>query len=335
MVNLTPVGATGPGNGQLVSSDVATPPLASNVNFTTGSFDPNVAVAPIGLDGKVCFVNSRNASVHLVADHLGTIKASSFTFASPSGAPVRKVDTREAVGGTRIGASGRLCFAVAGGPGNVAVVNLTPLNASGLGNGQLISSDVVSPPVASNVNFSPGSVDPNVALAPIGVDGRVCFANSVHASIDLVADHLGTIDAAAMTLPAGGAPARVVDTRTGPGAAVIGPSGRRCFDATGGAGNITIVNLTPVNAQGLGNGQLISSDVANPPLASNVNFAPGSFDPNVALAPIGADGRACYVNSVHTTIDLVADQLGTIKVAAYTLASPTGAPVRVVDTRPA
>ena len=335
VVNLTPVEADGLGNGQLVSSDVVSPPVASNVNFSPGSFDPNVAVAPIGADGEVCFVNSVHASVHLVADHLGTIDAAAFTLASGSGAPLRVVDTRVGQGGSTVAPSGRLCFAVAGAAGGVAVVNLTPVNAAGFGNGQLVSSDVVSPPVASNVNFSPGSFDPNVALAPIGADGRVCFVNSVHASVDLVADHLGTIDAAAFGVPSGsGAPLRVVDTRVGQGGSTVAPSGRLCFAVAGAAGGVAVVNLTPVNAGGFGNGQLVSSDVVSPPVASNVNFSPGSFDPNVGFAPIGADNRVCYVNSLHATVDLVADHLGTIAATSYTPASPSGAPARVLDTRP-
>ena len=44
------------------------------------------------------------------------------------------------------------------------------------------------------MNFGPGTVDPNVAAAPIGVDGKVCFVNSVHSDVHVIADHLGTID---------------------------------------------------------------------------------------------------------------------------------------------
>ena len=333
-VNLTPVDAVGLGNGQLLSSDVATPPVASNVNFGAGTFDPNVALAPIGLDGTVCFVNSVHTSVHLVADHLGTIDAASYTPASPSGAPVRKVDTRTDGALGKIAPSGRSCFAVAGAAGDVAVVNLTPVEATAPGNGQLISSDLATIPVASNVNFVPGSVDPNVAVAGIGPDGKVCFVNSVHASVHLVADHLGSIDGSAFTFASvTGAPSRIVDTRVGQGGAPLAPSGRLCFAVAGSPGDVAVVNLTPVEAGGPGNGQLISSDVAVPPLASNVNFSATSIDPNVAMAPIGADGRVCYANSTHTSVHLIADHLGTIKASAYTLATPTGAPARKVDTR--
>ena len=111
-------------------------------------------------------------------------------------------------------ASARVCFGVAGEPGDVAVVNLTPVEAVGAGYGQLVSSDVVNPPVASNVNFAPGTVDPNIALAPIGSDGKVCYVNSPLSSVHLVADHLGTVDGDAYTPAAtSGAPDRKLDTR--------------------------------------------------------------------------------------------------------------------------
>jgi regulation of enolase protein 1 (concanavalin A-like superfamily) len=113
----------------------------------------------------------------------------------------------------------------------------------------------------------------------------------------------------------------------------VGPSDRLCFAVAGSPGDAAIVNLTPVLAQGPGNGQLISSDVTSPPLASNVNYGPGTIDPNVAVARIGADGKVCYSNSEHTSVHLVADHLGTIDTAAYTPATPTGAPARTVDTR--
>ncbi len=69
-----------------MSSDVTGVPLASNVNFGVGTFDPNVAAAPIGADGQVCYLNSNNTSTHLVADHLGTIDAAVFQKATKSGA---------------------------------------------------------------------------------------------------------------------------------------------------------------------------------------------------------------------------------------------------------
>ncbi len=333
VVNLTPVRASAAGNGQLISSDIRDePPVASNVNFAPGTRDPNVAITTIGTDNQICFQNSNQATVDLVADHLGTIARSAYTPATTNGAPARLVDTRTGQGGTTLAPNGQLCFTINGNPGDAAVVNLTPIRATTNGNGQLISSDVKNnPPIASNVNFAPGTRDPNVAITTIGTDNQVCFQNSNQATVDLVADHLGTIARSAYA-PAttNGAPARLVDTRTGQGGTTLAPNGQLCFTIGGNPGDAAVVNLTPIRATTNGNGQLISSDVKNnPPIASNVNFAPGTRDPNVAITTIGTDGQVCFQNSNQATVDLVADHLGTIADGAYTPATTT----RVRDTR--
>jgi len=113
----------------------------------------------------------------------------------------------------------------------------------------------------------------------------------------------------------------------------VAPGGRRCFAVAGNPGDAAIINLTPIRAQGPGNGLLTSSDVTNPPIASNVNYTTGTVDPNVAIAPIGNDGKVCYTNSTHNWVHLVADHLGTIHDDAYTTARPDGTPLRTTDTR--
>ena len=115
MVNLTPVGASVPGNGQLVSSDVVSPPVASNVNFGPGTFDPNVAFAWVGSEGSVCFVNSEHASLDLVADLLGTL--SGFSPASSGGGSLRVVDSADRAGGAAPRAVVAVVLRDAGGAG--------------------------------------------------------------------------------------------------------------------------------------------------------------------------------------------------------------------------
>ena len=198
----------------------------------------------------------------------------------------------------KIAVGGRLCFDVAGSPGDAAVVNLTPVQPERKGNGLLVSSDVTTPPNASNVNYAPGVVDPNVAIAPIGADGKVCYVNSELAAVHLVADHLGSIDADAYTpATSTGAPDRRVDTRNGLGGTRIPVGGRLCFDVAGSPGDAAVVNLTPVQPERKGNGLLVSSDVTTPPNASNVNYAPGVDDPNVAIRTNRCRRQVCYVNS--------------------------------------
>lgn len=116
---------------------------------------------------------------------------------------------------------------------------------------------------------------------------------------------------------------------------MIGPRSRLCFTVAGSPGDVAVVNITPVLAPAGGDGLLVSSDITNPPVASNVNYGPGSVDPNVATAIIGTDGKVCYVNSHHTNVHVIADHLGTISATTFTPATTTGAPKRVADTRPA
>lgn len=142
-----------------------------------------------------------------------------------------------AISSAGVSRSGRLCVNLNGSPGDVAVVNLTPVNATAAGNGQLISSDTATPPQASNVNFAPGTVDPNVATATIGTNGQVCYANSTHATVDIIADHLATIHADAVTTDVTGAPQRVLDTRvTSPVTASLCSTSGRCIAAVDAVG---------------------------------------------------------------------------------------------------
>ena len=329
IVNLTPVEARAPGHGVLTSSAVPGSDNASNVNYAPGTVDPNLGVAPIGSDGAVCYRNADITRVHLVADHLATIAPDAYTAARQDGLPDRRLGTRTT--GVRVAPGGHVCFAVSGAPGDAALVNLTPVLAGGPGHGVLTSTPDDPAADASNVNFTAGSVDPNLAVAPIGPAGQVCFHASEHHAVDLVADHLGTIAGTVFTPAAeDGTPDRSVDTRNG---APVPPGGRVCFDVEGAPGDAAIVNLTPVQATTAGHGVLVSSSVATAPTASHVNFRPGSVDPNVALAPIGTDGRVCWINSEHASVHLVADVLGVVDASAVVWPNADGAPDRRIDTR--
>ena len=212
-VNITPVNATTNGNGSLHSSD-DDPPSTANVNFAAGSVDPNLAFAQIGADGNVCFTNSIHGPVDIVMDLLILGDESAFTSPTSDGA-VRLVDTRTNTGASTFNASQTQCFGVQGAdPADWIGVNLTPVQATTNGNGALHSSDD-DPPSTANVNFRLGSVDPNLALVEVGADGEVCFTNSIHGPVDLVADELIVAPAGAFRSPTEDGAYRLGDTREG------------------------------------------------------------------------------------------------------------------------
>lgn len=356
VVNLTPVQATAAGFGALRRSDAPSnnslgEHAVSNVNFRSGSVDPNVAFAPIGADGRVCFDNSPHATVHLVGDQMGVLPAAAYRSASGAGAE-RLVDTRRGivVGGPSVGAVGpgaSVCPRAVGAPGEVAVLNVTPVQASGRGFAAVRASDAPSnnslgESAVSNVNFAVGSVDPNLAFAKIGSDGRICVDNSRHATIHLVVDQMGALPASVFVPAAASGATRLIDTRrglvvggfaTGP----IRPGGAVCAKAVGQPGDVAVVNGTPVAASGHGYMAVRASDApSNNTLGdaavSNWNFAVATVDPNVAFAEIGPDGTICVDNSPHATVEMVLDQAGYIPAGQFRPAATTGA-ARIVDTR--
>ncbi len=348
VLNLTPVEASGPGFGAVRSSDAPSnnslgARAVSNVNFRPGSVDPNVALATIGGDRRVCFDNSPHASIHLVADQMGVMPASAYEPAASTGA-TRLIDTRV---GPPVAPGGSVCAVAVGAPRRIAVVNITPVEATGPGFAAVRAVDAPSnnslgPAAVSNANFSVGSVDPNLAFSEIGGDGQICVDNSPHASIHLVVDQMGSLPADAFVPATASGATRVMDTRRGLVAGGIGvtsvaPGAAVCARAVGAPGDVAVVNGTPVAAAGAGFMAVRASDApSNNALGtsavSNWNFAPGSVDPNVAFAEIGPDGMICVDNSNHATVQMVLDQAGYLLAGQLTPAASTGA-ARLVDTR--
>ncbi len=330
-VNITPVEATTAGFGTIHSSDNAAG-ATSNVNFTPGGVDPNTATAPVGTDGKICFTNSYHGPVHLVLDQLTVSPPTTFTTPTPDGA-ARLADTRIGLGGPRLAANEKRCLAAVGAdPGDWVTVNITPVEATTAGFGTIHSSDNAAG-ATSNVNFTPGGVDPNTATAPVGTDGKICFTNSYHGPVHLVLDQLTVSPPTTFTTPTPDGAARLADTRIGLGGPRLAANEKRCLTAEGAdPGDWVTVNITPVEATTAGFGTIHSSDNAAG-ATSNVNFTPGGVDPNTATAPVGTDGKICFTNSYHGPVHLVLDQLTVSPPTTFTTPTPDGA-ARLTDTRP-
>ena len=327
-VNITPVLATARGNGSVHSSDDPAPATA-NVNFGPGVVDPNVALVKAGADGEICFTNSEHASVHLIIDALVLGDADVFTLPTSSGA-ARIANTRIGLGGTKLARSATRCVNANGTPGGYTAINITPIDADARGNGSLHSSND-GPPATANVNFGPGTVDPNVAIVQIGTDGKICFTNSEHANVNIILDQLVNADTTAFSLPTANGAVRIANTRTGLGGTKLARSATRCIIANGTPGDYTAINITPIDADARGNGSLHSSN-DDPPATANVNFGPDTVDPNVAIAQIGTDGKICFTNSEHANVNIILDQLVNAATTTFTLPTTNGA-VRLTDTR--
>ena len=155
-------------------------------------------------------------------------------------------------------------------------------------------------PDTSSLNFAPGATQANLVLVELGADRRITL--DVHSGpAHVIADLVGWF-----TSPTAETPRRVLDTRHH-GNPVSGPMPVQLTGVPDGASSV-LVNLTVTAASSAGH---VTAHRAGTPLprTSNVNFARGQTQANLAVVPIGPDGR--IVLDVHAGPGhLVADVVG-------------------------
>ena len=166
-------------------------PTASNINLAPGVITPNMVISKLSADGAVCIYTQVGGNV--LADIAG------YFIAGPNGYvavnPSRLLDTRTGVGAPDDRSAGRVVeLTVTGGAAGVpADATAVTLNVTG--------TDVTSPgfvtvwpcgqerPTASNLNLVTRQTRPNLVLAAVGANGKVCLFTQQPAS--LVADLMG------------------------------------------------------------------------------------------------------------------------------------------------
>ncbi|WP_147301434.1 hypothetical protein [Calidifontibacter indicus] len=252
--------------------------------------------------------------------------------------PVRLLDTRSGLGAAKAPVYGASSVSVqVAGRGGVpssgvaaVVLNVTAVGPSSSGFVTAWPSGR-SRPTASNLNYLAGRVIANQAIVRPGSDGKVTLYTS--ATTHLLVDVLGYYPTAGgKYVPA--SPTRIVDTRTGTGAAkatVAGGATLR-FKVAGMAGvpstaKAVALNVTTIGPAAAGYATVWPSGVSKPN-ASNVNFERGQNIAGFVVVKIGADG---YVNFSPSAGANVA-----VDVAGYfpSTSDLTGiTPSRLLDTR--
>jgi V8-like Glu-specific endopeptidase len=302
-------------------------PTASNLNFRPGQTVPNLVVAKLGEGGTVTLFNSHGSS-HLIADVMGWYDDIFASFpALPEGGsrqrgidPVRILDTREQ--GDAIGAGEELELRVAGAHGVPAGATAVAMNVTvtrPTSGGFLTVYPAGSDrPDASNLNFTPGQTVPNMVVAKLGANGSVRLFNS-HGASHVIVDVTSYFEPAEPL--AGGelnaaAPARVLDTREGLGAAAgkVGPGESISLQLAGEGGipatnvDSVVLNVTATDPTAAGFVTVHPAGTERP-TASNLNVLPGQTVANLVVAKVGADGRVTLFNS-HGSVHLIADVTG-------------------------
>lgn len=264
--------------------------------------------------------------------------------------PVRAYDTRtsgrHAIPAHGVLALSRSQFAT---PNSASVhgfyLNVTVAGATASGV-LSVYPDGTARPASSVLNFPAGQSVANTFLAVPGPDGKVDFYNSSAKSIDLVLDQFGVeAGSAPNTVSVPGdtyspvAPARLLDTRDGTGAAkgAVAAKANVVFQAAGVAGvpsdaAAVVLNLTATGTTSGGYLAAYPHGTAFPG-TSNLNWASGESVANLAVVPLH-DGKVQITNRAAGAAHVIADVVGYYhRYGTASVLVPTASQVRVLDTR--
>ena len=177
-----------------VSPTGTPPPLASNLNFTTGQTIPNLVTVKVGTGGNIDLTNLAGHT-DVIADIVGYYTPTTGSRFVPL-APSRSLDTRDGTGGytTPWGATQTRPLTVAGSAGipadaTAVVMNVTVTNPSAP-SWLRVSPTGTAPPLASNLNFTTGQTIPNLVTVKVGTGGNIDLTN-LAGHTDVIADIVG------------------------------------------------------------------------------------------------------------------------------------------------
>jgi subtilisin family serine protease len=309
-------------------------PLASNLNFQPGQTVAVHVTATVGPDDKVRLYNSAG-NTNLIVDIAGWYGPTGSGNAgfTALAAPSRAFDSRpeeqgyaEGVFGpngrtTPIGPNSEVQFpltGLAGIPANATavVVNLTVAGPTAPGWLTLYPTGS-SRPLASTLNFVPGTVAANLAVIPVGTNTSITIYNSdgsSHALVDVVGYFTQGSGAGYVALDP---PTRDLDSRTGNGprfgaltpGAVHRLEVARYYGVPKRAAAV-LLNVTAVTPTKSG-WFTVYPGTASLPLASNLNFSPGAAVPNAVVSGLGTDGTiAIYNASIGGNTQVLSDLAG-------------------------
>ncbi|NMM24950.1 MAG: M4 family metallopeptidase [Phycicoccus sp.] len=287
-------------------------PTASNLNFVTAQTIPNLVIVRVGAGNKVTFFNAAG-TVDIIADLAGYyVFGAGAEYSAVS--PTRVMDTRNGTGAARakVGPGGQVTLTVPGLPaGTTAVVlNVTATNPSAASYLTVYPAGQARP-TASNLNFVKAQTIPNLVIVRVGAGNKVTFFNAA-GTVDIIADLAGYYAPGAGVGYSAVSPTRVMDTRTGTGAAraKVGPGGQVTLTIPGLPAGTTAValNVTSTNPSA-GSYLTVYPAGQGRPTASNLNFVTAQTIPNLVIARVGAGNKVTFFNAAGT-VDVIADIAG-------------------------
>ncbi len=251
--------------------------------------------------------------------------------------PTRLADTRIGLGATRLQANVPKRIQISGrgevpAGASAVAVNIAVVAPEGAGY-LTVWNCAAQRPTVSSVNFAAGETLANAANISLDAGGGLCVFSP--SAADVVIDVTGAFSSGGSNRFSPVSPARVMDTRSGFGAAGrIGDDQTVELQIAGTAGvpfgaTAVTMNVASVNAEQAGYVTVYPCGTDRP-LVSSGNPQPGQIRPNMVTVPLSADGRACFYTL--NAVDLVVDVTGYYSTGGGAGYTPS-APFRFVDTR--
>ncbi len=203
-------------------------------------------------------------------------------------------------------------------------------------------------PLASNLNFVPGTVRPNAFTVGLGGDGKFnLLANTGGNFIIDITGYYAPPGTGGLFFHPLTAPVRLLDTRPGQTAFVHPNAALTPGQTINLPGQFTAAGVTiPTSAKALAGNATVDNTANAPagfatlfpggtplPPTSNLNFAPGTVAPNAFTVGLGGDGSFNLFSNTggNFILDITGyyDAVG----AGGLLFFPLSAPVRELDTR--
>jgi len=332
-----------------------TRPSVSNINFVAGTNRANlvtVALGTVGANvGKVSIFNVQG-SVQVIADVLGYYEEG---VAAPVGGlyqqvqPDRLLDTRDpAFGGPLLSGEAVSVPVSYNDPATPAVdvnthiralaVNITAVSPTKPG--YLIAWDgnpALPLPKTSTLNFTPGSITPNMAIVPVGpcvgcspdATGlpSVTVLNGSLGTVNLLVDIVGFYDDGQLTdqngvlIPAlrfnPVTPTRIIDTRKTPALGATRFTGKATKAITApasvaGPDTFALVTNTTAVLPTLPTYLTLWAGADPQPLVRNLNAATGQIVANATITDVGP-GNVFNVYNDRGTTNFLVDVVGTME----------------------
>ncbi len=264
--------------------------------------------------------------------------------------PARILDSRPGpgnVGGyTTPWGSGVSRNVTVGGAGGVpanadaVVLNVTETGATGSSYLSIWPAGAARP-TASSLNFTPGETIPNQVTVKLGASGQVSIFNA-SGNADVIVDVTGYYDTNTGDGFTSVTPARVLDSRPGPGNVggfstpwgaglsrdlVVGGVGGVPADADAVVLNVTVTNTTA------GSYLAIWPQGAARPTVSSLNWVTGETIPNAVTVKLNAANGKISLYNLAGNADVIVDVAGYFKAATGKLFHPL-TPGRILDSRP-